>query len=368
MTNFAYLSLEQDSLFFSAEKSSIYQLSKVQTLILQGLNAGFSIEELCESLNDNNETCIEKLYELRAQWLKNGLLKASNRGTDDLPYSHYLLPANETILFSTNILVLYQQITTLYSFNAKNHGKHLYSIQAIQAGNSIEEINIVVNGKHKRTCENIDQALINCIFEITELATHEFPRLFVAHAAAVYCNNNVLLMPTSAGKGKSTLTATLAQNHYQIINDDVVPVNFDGSITAINSPLKIKSGSWKLLASIYPEILVSPMLMRADQQEMKLWKPASDKYCLPGSQHQVTHIIIPEYNPTCVANVCLLNCDSIVRHILQSEPYLPHLITHSYLKAIVQWISKIPAWYITYSNTEEALHLINQIVDSKSYG
>lgn len=366
MSAFDSIELEQDSLFFSAEKSSIYQLSKVQTLTLQGFKSGYSVEELCRFLNDNKAVCEDKLYELHKQWTENGLLETANSRMANLPYSYYLLPANEPILFKTNISSLYQQITSLYPTNHKNSYKTNLTISAIKIKDPEEKITIVVNGQHKRNCENLNQALISCIFEINELATHEFPRLFVAHAAAVCCNNNVLFMPTYAGQGKSTLTISLTKKNYQIINDDIVPINFDGSITAINSPLKIKSGAWTTLSSIYPEILDKAIITRADKQAMRLWSP-SQNYCAPGSKYKVTHLIIPEYKPAGTAQLQSLSHDSVVRYLLKSEPYLPHLVTQSYLKAILQWVKKIAAWHIAYSTTEEAFDLISQIVDSKSY-
>lgn len=366
MCAFNSIELEKDSLFFSAEKLSIHQLSKVQTLILQGFQSGYSVEELCHFMNDNKAVCEDRLYELQKQWAENGLLETANSFMDSLPHSYYLLPSNEPILFKTNILSLYQQITNLYPISHKNSYNINLAIFAMQTEDPKAKITIFVNGQHKRNCKNLNEALISCIFEINELATHEFPRLFVAHAAAVCCNNNVLFMPTYAGQGKSTLTISLTTKNYQIINDDIVPINFDGSITAINSPLKIKSGAWTTLSSIYPEILDKAIITRADEQAMRLWSP-SQNYCVPGSKYKVTHLIVPEYKPTGKAQLQSLSHDSVVRCLLKSEPYLPYLITQSYLKAILHWVNQIAAWHIAYSTTEEAFDLISQIVDSKPY-
>ena len=346
----------EQSLFFQIGGEELHCLDSVQTLILEGFQRGFSAEEICSSLNKNSEDgALDYVRALQKHWEESGLLELNSFNSgNNYSYQAYFLLGFSSVAFYSEYFELYERLIELFPLQKKLVAPdHLIEVKC----SDTSVIELLIDGESRHQCHSFDQLLIACLFEMGELATHEFPRLFVAHAAAVRNESQVLLMPGHAGQGKSTLTAGLIKKGYQLINDDIVPINFDGSLVAINSPLKIKSGSWSVLSNLYPELDEIKPVMRADDQLMKL-VPQAEHSCAAGSTHMPTAIIIPEYSPKCEPELIQLEKGEGLSSILLTEPFLPHRLSRQYLQAIADWQAELPVWRVRYKHTDEAAQLL----------
>ena len=175
-------------------------------------------------------------------------------------------------------------------------------------------------------------------------------------------------VPAAAGSGKSTLTATLLKNGYQLINDDVVPVNHDGSVSAINTPLKIKSGAWALIGKLYPQLEAMPTIERQDGIHLKYLPITAEKCCPPGSTYPVDLLISPQYAPNLTPHSIRLTSSQALAAILSANPSFPHTFSSDYFQQIVDWVSSLQAFNLRYRDSQEALLLLEQLLmgdDSK---
>ena len=350
-------------LYFDSEAGQLYLLDKLAHLLLEGLNAGLTAQALCQHLADPEPDCLERLSTLKEHWWNIGLLVgAKDEATPDAYlYVINLLATKEPVTVKTTIKAVHEHLQKTHPLYTGDDTPDSVITVSEQTQNDREAIQILVNGQPKHFCQTLDEALISCAYEIGELATHEFPRMLVAHAAAVCSEQQVILMPAVAGSGKSTLSTALLQQGYHIINDDIVPVNFNGTLTAINSPVKIKSGSWPVLGALYPELMQADVVQRADQLKMRQWLPPEEMRCLPGSTYQATAIVVPEYNPDKAASITSLNPTQSLQALLQAEPYFPHRLTRPYLKAILNWLEPIPAWRMNYQTIDQAIDMLDSI-------
>jgi len=358
------LSLPQGKLIFRRKDGLIHVVDQQGEHLLEVFRQGFSISEVCTYVEEETSgECVRKLTKLWQQWKALGLLDVSEAEDQHLPYQLLICPGLEVIQICTNFQPLLAYLAQHY------RPVRLVEKQMIMASITILKIEtsgsyqIIIGGRKKYQTDDLGEAVLAICFEIGEEATHEEPRLLVAHAAAVTRGQNVWLLPAQSGSGKSTLTATLLKHEYHLINDDVVPVNYDGTVTALNLPLKIKSGAWPIVEPLYPELKEAKVILRTDGLTMKNLAVPEGSLCLAGSRHSVTGIVVPTFDsdeskkPVCEA----LSANSKLQAFLGAEPYFTHRLTRPYLQKVLDWLEPIPAWSIRYSNSQQAIQLFKNL-------
>lgn len=81
----------------------------------------------------------------------------------------------------------------------------------------------------------------------------------IIHGAAVRKGQEALIFSSSTGSGKSTLTALLLKNGFELVSDDYIPVDSEsGKIFPFPAALSIKSGSIPILDPLYPGLKKEP--------------------------------------------------------------------------------------------------------------
>jgi len=286
---------EDKLLLFCRDNGFIQLLDASASMLWKATELGMTAEEIYEALPGDNHRILSLQYirDLQEGWKKQGLLRKKPL----LEYCLYLCPGVTTVALKTNSLDIYEYVKDNYSLCLNNNpDEDLQTIEAVWMEHQAEYM-IKSSRSKPYTCKDIDKAASSVSFEISELAIHEYPRLFIAHAAAVAGSGNTILIPARAGSGKSTLTASLLLEGYKLINDDIVPVNPDGSISVLNLPLKIKSGAWDILTEQYPDLGSQNHIIRFGDTPMKLLSVSAESCCRAGSIHIVDTILIPEYAP-----------------------------------------------------------------------
>lgn len=86
------------------------------------------------------------------------------------------------------------------------------------------------------------------------------------HAAAVAFGTGALLLVGSPGAGKTTLAIALASAGSEVISDDVVLIDQDGSATGLPFPLTAKAPAWPLISHVWPGLTFEPSYGRPDGQ------------------------------------------------------------------------------------------------------
>jgi len=360
------LNIPQGKLLFRKEDGLLHVINQQGEQLFQAYQHGFSVEDVCNHLEDAppNE-CLQKLTELWQQWQTLSLNDANRNDNQRLPYRLLVRPSLEIIQITTNSFPVFNYLKDIYHAVYDANDQPMVNITVLQT-ESTNAYQVLVDGKNKYQTNDFEQTILATCFEIGEEATHEEPRLVVAHAAALAHEQNIWMLPAQSGNGKTTLTATLLKHGYKLINDDVVPVNHDGTVTTLNLPLKIKSGAWSILASDYPELQQTNVILRADELKMKNLRIPKTSLCSSGSKHRITGIIVPKYDTNQQEPSCeMLQSTSKLQAFLQAEPYFTHHLTQPYLQKILDWLEPIPAWNIRYSNSQQALQLIKHL-ESKS--
>ncbi len=107
---------------------------------------------------------------------------------------------------------------------------------------------IFVNGRRKYRTNSKPELFSHLEWIVTCNALSYLQEFFQIHAGAVVKGRKLILLPANHGSGKTTLTLSLARNHYRCLSDDIVLID-PKSLMVIPFPRSflIKEGAIKKL-------------------------------------------------------------------------------------------------------------------------
>jgi hypothetical protein len=98
---------------------------------------------------------------------------------------------------------------------------------------------------------------------------------FCFHGAALKTAHGNLLLPGKSGAGKSTLSAALTAKQNELYSDEMIVLDKNFHIKVLPLPIAVKSGSWDVLSSHYPELNNATQWQRIDGRKLKYVWPAA---------------------------------------------------------------------------------------------
>ncbi len=82
----------------------------------------------------------------------------------------------------------------------------------------------------------------------------------VVHAAVIEKNGFAAVMPAPPGSGKSTLTASLVQEGWRLLSDELTLIQFDTHrVSPFPRPISLKNESINVIKNRYPSIVFGPV-------------------------------------------------------------------------------------------------------------
>lgn len=199
--------------------------------------------------------------------------------------------------------------------------------------------------------------------------------------------NKTILLPGVSGAGKSTLTAELSVRGYQVYSDEIIALNNQLNLTAINLPMAIKSGSWQLTESLYPEICEQPEWHRIDGRILKyIWPKQcaqmNQDHCVDQTNeyhiqqrdlksteptlanlvdHKQTLVICPKFDINAKPKATKISIIDTLTLVTEGGYQLGVELSHDRVEQLLSFCEQISAYQITYANSEQALTLLEEL-------
>ncbi|MGB1092751.1 MAG: hypothetical protein ACPGYX_11555, partial [Oceanobacter sp.] len=222
---------------------------------------------------------------------------------------------------------------------------------------------IKADGEPVRWFRLLDHAILEAAFLLSDAACKESERLCVLHAAGIERDGRVIILPAVAGSGKTTLTASLPFYGYRILNDDILPVNLDYTLSTLDFPAAIKRGSWHLLSEMYPELSRLRTLTRINEVELKYLPIAAQNRVATTECLAPDVIVQPRFMPEIEPALHPCSPTEAVASIIGASPWFEHPVQVDRVFQVSGWLEKIPAWKINYRSTEEAVAMLDQVLE-----
>jgi hypothetical protein len=165
-------------------------------------------------------------------------------------------------------------------------------------------------------------------------------------------------MPAATASGKSTLAAALMHAGLEVYSDDSAAIDRQtGQVIAMPFALRLRSGSWPVLAGYFPQLATSSIFDRDGENA---------RFLPPASQH------IHTATPRCLLFVDFqAGAETRLRRLTPFESLLglqksgfwaPHDQTS--IGSFLSWVESMPAYTIRYSNLTEVVPLVIGLVES----
>ena len=129
-------------------------------------------------------------------------------------------------------------------------------------------IHLVHNGAGV-LCFPIEEAVPSIKGYVTELLLARRSPDVMFHAACLVRGGRSILISGEPGAGKTTLTIHLLKAGFEYRGDDITCIAPDGTVMGIPFAPAIKSGAWKMIGRIRPDLRTAPVHKRPDGKRVR---------------------------------------------------------------------------------------------------
>jgi hypothetical protein len=229
--------------------------------------------------------------------------------------------------------------------------EHAESIEIVAAGN-------VVGG-----APGAAQAAVALRAALTQLAVEHSGGLCVVHAGALAVAGGALLLPGHAGYGKSTLSAGLAANGFEMMSDDTTLLTGDPlGVAALPTGLCVKRGSYDVLAPHLPVLAELPEWSRPDGMVAKYLSPGRDVPWAAGEPIvPVRWLAFPHYHPDHETRLVPLPRAQALERLLPAVYFLSGTLDAANLDALIAWIARVECYELPLSSLDAAVAQVRQL-------
>ena len=173
------------------------------------------------------------------------------------------------------------------------------------------------------------------------------------HGSTISDGHNAILLVGQSGKGKSTLSAILASKGYELLADDVSPMDAKNKHIFYNpSAISTKEGAFNILRPLIQNFDSLPLTIFNKSKGPLRYIPVKN----PKYDHYPCRAIIKVNFEK--------NSDTLLKHISVKE-VLETLIPESWIspnplhaKQFLNWLETIESYELTYSNTKSVTETI----------
>ena len=363
----AYL-IGDSLLLYSQSTQNVYGLEKESaSLFLQidMLPRNTTIEEIANRFPDVDISLLKQMVALAncheeiERVAYEADIEIGNYIKDDLPRVYYRVD-------NTVFAVHYQEETFFKRFHAVF--EHLH-IQEPGNGRMIS-VDFVKNGDAWEIHWN--DIVVDMLIPEGQLATFLQEKMMTAayqarnylislHAASVEKNGSVVIFPAVAGSGKTTLTATLLQNGFQLFSDENTSLDDEGSVHPLPFCMNIKEGSWDVLSTLYPHLKERDVHYRFDGQKIRFLPPEN----MHKGRKKATHLVFPKYTPFAKTSLVPLSANEALSKIRDANYQVQKNMDVEKFERIVKNLISLPSVVLEYSDTDEAVTAINALIQDQ---
>lgn len=128
------------------------------------------------------------------------------------------------------------------------------------------------------------------------IAAYDFNR-FIVHAAVLEKNGKAVMFPAAPGSGKSTLTAFLSQNGWNLFSDEMTIIDFKTNLAnPMYRPVSLKNESIDLVKNWFPDSVFSNTALNTQKGDVALFKAIDWDTFSKLQKTEIVGVIFPKYD------------------------------------------------------------------------
>lgn len=181
------------------------------------------------------------------------------------------------------------------------------------------------------------------------------------HAAGLAKDNVMVLMPAPPGSGKSTLTAALMHQDWQLLSDEIVLLRPDTlEAVPLTRPINLKNNSISLLKECFPDTYISDSCTDTAKGMVALMAPSLQSLKKQRLYHRPTHIIFPKYAADTALKVETLSAAAAGIELMRNS-FNYHMLGESGFDTLVSVLRGCQCLSVSYSRFEDAFRFFETL-------
>ena len=176
------------------------------------------------------------------------------------------------------------------------------------------------------------------------------------HASAVSISSNAYVIVGESGNGKSTSSAILSKNGFELLSDDITPVSRDGKIANFPNSISIKEPSFTKIQGLYNDEKLSDAIS-ISKGKIKYLNTHKSSTFNPVTL-SCSNIIWIKYDKDSDNSLKELELKEILPLIV-NESFFP--INSKSVKGFMSWFVKCTCYEIIYNNDDSLIDFFNTI-------
>lgn len=330
--------------------------------ILDGLDAGFSPEEIAFQIAETSQDHVDALHAVTTvieAWDRAGLLSqvAPNfpAPVSYKPPSHARslhvggIAGNSEIL--TSDTVLGEQIDTILGHLRPRSAKQRTQLWAQPSADGFA----VFRDERPLSGQiSLDAARFVLLHEVAQIACGEQDVAAVFHAGCVQRQGRALVLCGTSGQGKSTLTFDLVDAGCEYLGDDHIPLHRDAkSAMAFPTAAGIKHTAWDLpqIKRLQDRFGLSTHTPREGVRYLPLHRATSLSI---GEKSPIAALVFPHFHPDNIFEITRITPEQALIQTLQAGSRLSH--SHkSDIAPLAKFLNDTPAYDLHYSTSDQSV-------------
>jgi hypothetical protein len=375
----------EEGLLLDPMRQRLYALNSCATFIWNRLKGGSSPEEASRSLSEryalSPETAVSYVTSVLQQY---EVLSGKEASLSDRTLVHRTMPISRTgrydgsfvgevvrtyrLLDSVfrlhfSIARLVEAIHPLLEPLAVTHAADGADVVDLAIVLGDERILVVADRQVVGSASNLTTVAVAVRACLTQLAAARSGGFCVAHAGALRRNGAALLLPGGAGYGKSTLSAGLATQGFEMLCDDTTLLLGEPlAVRSMPSGLCIKRGAYAVLERRLAGLSSLPERRRPDGQRARYLMPGRDlPWAAADAVAAVRWIVFPRYRPDGGTELRRLARHEALAQLLRGVCFLSGALDAVNLDRFVAWVASIDCFDLPLASLDDATALIDEL-------
>jgi hypothetical protein len=226
------------------------------------------------------------------------------------------------------------------------------------------EFLLLLDGGVVERCHGLDRLAPAIKAELLVHAVNRYGFALDLHAAVLRFEEACLLLPAAPGSGKTVLAATLAQNGFAYLSDEVAILDSSFEVRGIPLCLTVKPEGFEVLRPLYPELAFLPEHRRGDGRSVRYLPPPIS----PGDHALDRHwpvrwVVFPRYRQGVPTRLEPIGRVAALRRLLEECLALRLALDHEKVALLVAWLAGIECFSLSSADPDEAVSLLRRMCE-----
>lgn len=187
----------------------------------------------------------------------------------------------------------------------------------------------------------------------------------IIHAAVVEKHGYAVVMPAPPGSGKSTLTASLVQEGWRLLSDELTLVDLQtGFATPFPRPISLKNASIDLIRCRYPEAVFGPLSSDTVKGSVCHLQPPTASVELQYRSSPIGWVVFPKYQPGLEAELLSIGKAETVMELAENSFNYSILATTGF-NVLTDLVARTDCYRFRYSRLDDAIAAFENLASSK---